>query len=356
MSGAHETINPTQRRPQGVHLVGSIPLDNAAEVFRTTSSILGERLRRIPDGETGERTYWIKWQGRFMSDNPHLEAITPPASKTYVKPPRFKLRSPASKESLTFATLGYADVAKASYNIFSQLKQQGLLPANTRFQVCLPTPLAPVTFLIIPEDQAAVEPAYQAALFAELDQIAATIPHHELAIQWDVAMEFAILAGVMQTYLNSAKAHEKIFQQLIQIGQRVPADIEMGYHLCYGDSGHRHFKEPEDTAELVSFANAISTGVDRDINWMHLPVPRNRTDDAYFAPLRTLQLHPETELYLGLVHLTDGIAGTLQRIATAQRTIATFGVATECGWGRRDPQTITDLLHIHSQVSAPVDQ
>ena len=42
----------------------------------------------------------------------------------------------------------------------------------------------------------------------------------------------------------------------------------------------------------------------------HLPVPRNRTDEVYFAPLRTLRLHPETELYLGLVHYTDGIEGT----------------------------------------------
>jgi len=38
-----------------------------------------------------------------------------------------------------------------------------------------------------------VEPAYEAAMFAELDQIAAAIPHHELAIQWDVAVEFGIL-------------------------------------------------------------------------------------------------------------------------------------------------------------------
>jgi len=43
----------TLSQPRGVHLVGSIPLASAEEVFRTGSSILGERLRRIPDGETG---------------------------------------------------------------------------------------------------------------------------------------------------------------------------------------------------------------------------------------------------------------------------------------------------------------
>lgn len=49
-------------QPYGVHLVGSVPLANAEEVFRTTSSILGGRLRRIPDGETGVRSNWIGWQ------------------------------------------------------------------------------------------------------------------------------------------------------------------------------------------------------------------------------------------------------------------------------------------------------
>ena len=353
MLDSSEPTKSTHSRPQGVHLVGSVPLDNAEEVFRTTSAILGERLRRIPDGETGERTRWIRWQARFLASNPHLETIPPPShSNTYVIPPHFKLRSPTPSGPIKFDTLGYADMAKASYAIFSQLKQKGQLPANTRFQVCLPTPLASVTFFIVPADQAIVEPAYEAALFAELDQITAAIPHDELAIQWDVAIEFAILAGIMQTYLSNAQ--EEIFKRLIRLGERVPADVEMGYHLCYGDSGHRHFKEPEDTSEVVEVANTISAGVNREINWIHLPVPRNRTDDAYFAPLRNLKLHPETELYLGLVHLTDGVEGTQQRIATAQRTMAEFGVATECGLGRRNPQTVVDLLRIHSEVAAPV--
>jgi hypothetical protein len=68
-----ETDAVTQ--PQRVHLVGSVPLANAEEVFRTVSSILGERLRRIPDGETGERTYWIAWQLPFLANNPRFEMV-----------------------------------------------------------------------------------------------------------------------------------------------------------------------------------------------------------------------------------------------------------------------------------------
>jgi len=39
-----------------VHLVGSIPLTNASEVFATVSEVLLDRISRIPDGETGKRT------------------------------------------------------------------------------------------------------------------------------------------------------------------------------------------------------------------------------------------------------------------------------------------------------------
>ena len=56
-----------------VHLVGSVPLRNAREVFATASSVLGSRLKRIPDGETGERCDWITWLEPAFSGNPALE-------------------------------------------------------------------------------------------------------------------------------------------------------------------------------------------------------------------------------------------------------------------------------------------
>lgn len=345
-----ETTTPAQGHPRGVLLLGSVPLSDAEEVFRTTSSILGGRLRRIPDGETGVRSNWIGWQINVLAQNPHLEMFLPDPN-AYAQLPSFKLRSPAISSDITFASLGYANAAIASYAVFSSLKQAGVILAHCRFQVSLPTPLAPVAAFVAPADLAVIEPAYEQAMFAELDRIAAAIPHHELAIQWDVAVEFGILEGMFPA---SPEMKQAAFEPLIGLGNRIPPDIELGYHLCYGDAGHKHFKEPEDTSTLVEVANAISAGVKRTINWIHLPVPRNRTDDAYFAPLRNLQLHPETELYLGLVHFTDGVAGTLRRIEAAQRVVANFGVATECGLGRRPAETIPDLLRIHSAVAEPV--
>ncbi|MEB3965113.1 hypothetical protein OKJ48_33535 [Streptomyces kunmingensis] len=40
----------------GVHLLGSVPLADSADVFRTVSRSVGPYVRRIPDGETGDPT------------------------------------------------------------------------------------------------------------------------------------------------------------------------------------------------------------------------------------------------------------------------------------------------------------
>jgi len=40
-------------------LVGSIPLDTVEQVFRTIGGPLGPYLAYMPDGEVGDRRYWI---------------------------------------------------------------------------------------------------------------------------------------------------------------------------------------------------------------------------------------------------------------------------------------------------------
>jgi hypothetical protein len=82
-----------------------------------------------------------------------------------------------------------------------------------------------------------------------------------------------------------------------------------------------------------------------------MPVPRHRDDDSYFAPLRGLDRTRGSELYLGLLHFTDGAAGARGRIAAAKRTVQDFGIATECGLGRRASTTIPDLLRLHAEVA-----
>ena len=81
-----------------------------------------------------------------------------------------------------------------------------------------------------------------------------------------------------------------------------------------------------------------------------MPVPRGRADDDYFKPLADLKLPRETRLILGLVHHTDGVEGGRRRMAVADKYAADYDIATECGFGRRDPATIPELLNIHREL------
>ena len=92
--------------------------------------------------------------------------------------------------------------------------------------------------------------------------------------------------------------------------------------------------------------------MDRPVAYFHFPVPIERDDAGYFAPLEGLRLGPGTELYLGLVHLRDGAAGARRRMAVARNFAASFGIASECGLSRRKrPEDVMEILRIHAEAA-----
>lgn len=334
---------------RNVHLVGSLGLEDTEAVFRSLSTYLGGRAKRYPDGETGERYYWIRWQQGVFERHAQFErAENTDSYRQGATLPCFRIVEGVQPQDVTMETLGYADAAIASYALFADLKTQGVIPVATRFQVSLPTPIAVITSFVLSTQQALIEPAYERAMLGELGRIVDTIPHDQLAVQWDVCHEVLAQDGALNLHYDEALANT--LERLVRLGASVPEGVELGYHLCYGDPGHKHIQEPTDTATAVAFANGISTQSRRQVDWIHLPVPRERDDDAYFEPLRDLALKPESELILGLVHYTDGVEGARRRMATAEKIVTDFAIATECGFGRCPADTIPELLHIHAQV------
>lgn len=96
-----------------------------------------------------------------------------------------------------------------------------------------------------------------------------------------------------------------------QLASAVPPAVELGFHLCYGDLDAKHFIEPI---------------------------------DAFYAPFEQLQLAASTELYLGLVHVKDGVCGSMRR---------DFGIASECGISRgRDPHLAPDFIDVYAKMAA----
>jgi hypothetical protein len=342
--------------PRNVHLVGSVPLANAHDVFVAVSAALGPRLRRIPDGETGERSDWIAHLEPIFAKHPALEKSDEVFRLHATATPRtrYRLRSGVNVKDVTFGNLFYADTALRSYEVFARLKQQGTISPHCRFQVDL-VPAHSVIWLFLQDDlHRALDPIYNDAVGREIDKLARAIPHDQLAIQFDVAS--AVFARLQRNEPNAygrdkTEMLETFGRILVDLADRVPADIELMFHFCYGDSNHRHVVEPVDMGDMVDLANYLSREIARPIELIHMPVPRDRSDDAYFEPLRRLELAPATQLCLGLVHHTDGLAGTRRRLATAEKYVQNFAIATECGFGRRPVETIPELLRIHAAAA-----
>ena len=343
------------------HLVGSVSQPDAESTFRVASEQL-EHIRRIPDGEVGKRYYWIQFQNALFDSVPGLVRVGEPG---YFLRGEFDLRpvtlaAGVDAESVVFPPLGYAEAAIESYATFAKLRGEGVIPAGVRFQVSLPTPAGVVGSFFDLAVRDAIEPVYERAVFEELYTILDAIPHADLAIQWDTALEFGlldkaeILGNKMLAWFGGD--HPAILAGVVERGVRqaaaVPDDVELGYHLCYGDVEESHFFEPVDATTLAEVAAGLLAGSPRPVTWIHMPVPIDRDDAAYFAPLGEVTWPEQTELYLGLVHHEDGLEGALRRAAAAAPFVPAFGIATECGFGRGPLERTVPLLALHREVAA----
>ncbi len=338
-----------------VHFVGSIPLPDAEAVFRTLAEAAGPYLLRLPDGETGIRKTWIRFLQTVLAENPAIEVATDVLpfkftqwdGKVLREIPRLRIKPGAKPDPNTFKT-GYAEMAIASWSLFERLQKAGVIPAKVKFQVSLPTPIAPTYNNMVPSDRPVLLPVLTTHLIGEVERIAAAIPNDRLAVQWDVCQEVLAWEGYYEA--GPVDFRNETIGVLTEIGDAVPTAIELGYHLCYGSPADEHCVQPKDMAIMVEMTNAVARGVERPIQFFHMPVPKSRTDDGYFVPLENLRLPAETELYLGLIHHDDA-QGDAARLAAARRHGRVGGIATECGMARGDPARLPSLLAAHVRAA-----
>ncbi|KAI1383850.1 uncharacterized protein F4822DRAFT_417834 [Hypoxylon trugodes] len=347
-------------KPTGVLMVGSVPGASAQEVFVRLATELPGRLQAIPDGETGERWNYIGWQlERFPRVARRNELGGIPLPETGSELPTFTLGD--------IKPTAYDEVALLSYAEFKRLRQQNVIPPDVRFQIGLPSPYSVLIGHIKPELINAIEPLYEKRFAETIECIAAEIPHHDVVIQWDLCFEMTALEldhgrpldARHQAYFSSpGGVLQGLVDRVVRLSERIPKDIKIAFHLCYGDLWHKHFVEPQDTSLLVKFANALLAHetLGSRTEWIHLPVPKERTDPDYFLPLAGLKLDDSGSkppyIYLGVVHANDE-AGTKKRIETAQATVQfPFGIATECGLGRTPPEEIGSIFQICREVTA----
>ena len=279
--------------------------------------------------------------------------------------PQLRLAEGVDPAEVTWPDLGYADAYLESYQTFAALRDEGVIPAGVRFQVQYPTPLASIGGYIVPEQQQALLGSYERAMFADLDRLLTEIPHGDVAVQWDVAVEFGVLESAFAP--DGAQAFDAIIAALARCVDQLPAEIPAGMHLCYGDYGHQHFKQPESLALQVRVLNAVAAAAGRPVSFVSFTVPQYQRDESYFAPLAGLTVDPDTELNFALVpyHPAEQAPGTTREqvrlidaaLAASPGGRRAWGICTECGMGRapgRDPSPAGPAPRDHRGRIAPL--
>lgn len=345
-----------------VHFNGSVNLADAETVMREITTRVPAGVRRIPDGETGDRGNWIFFQLQKFWETPGLEqaAAADQPAEGYKEMPKVRLAEGTAPDEVDWPDLGYAAAYQESFATFRKLREEGAIPAGVRFQVEYPTPLASIGSWIVPEHQDQLEASYERALFADLDHLLAALPHDEVAVQWDVAVEFGILEGGFDA--EEGQEFDAVVQRLARCADRVPRDVPVGMHLCYGDYMHRHFKEPESLRIQVDVVNRVTAAAARPVDWFAFTVPQYQRDPSYFAPLRDLAAPAGTELYFALVpyHLAEQEPGTTdeqvrlveENLSGARGEPGDWGICTECGMARAEADEIPGLLDTHREILA----
>ncbi len=336
-------------------LVGSLPAGSTESALRSAAEFYADLTFALPDGETGPRSAWVGYEReRLVRPNPGVVAVQETESPTGVprhayETPVFAIRPGVTE--LHWDTWPRIDDAIAGYRAFSTLRAGGVIPQGLRFQVGLPFPSSALNGFKadFAADYPIAERAFEDLVARELNRLTAAIPPADLAIQWDLAYETQDLEGVLAW--TAEGAWQRFAGPVTRLTRLIPAEVLVGYHLCYGTFPEWPMYEARDMALLVRMANFAVANSGRTVDWVHLAGPRylRSEDRSFFRPL--VDLEPgDARVFLGIVLPIDGVAGLQRRHATASRYISDFGVAMYCGFGRQPGADGNQTMREHAAV------
>ncbi|OGA31606.1 MAG: hypothetical protein A3G80_10200 [Betaproteobacteria bacterium RIFCSPLOWO2_12_FULL_62_13b] len=329
-------------------LVGSVPLETAEEVFRALGGTLGKWLPYMPDGEVGERQYWVDgFAYRVLNGHPDLETIRRPAPdeggverwRPRGLNDEFNFRVRPGVRQVKFGDpgwrLGYTRDAVNSYFVFRTLREKSVIPAHVKFQVCLPLSYSAVTsFFPDPEDHAKIVPGVTAAFRAEILKMVEKIPPADLAIQWDLAVENRYLETKLDREGSAAAQSEaeRLLAPANEICPHIPKEAALGYHSCFGTLNGWPSRQPASLAGTVMLLNAAVAASGRRVDFLHFPTVGS-AEESFFAPLSQLNTGG-ARVYIGAIHHLHGADGLRLQLEAARQFLPEFGIAAPCGFGR----------------------
>jgi hypothetical protein len=209
-------------------------------VFCRLCTEVGQFVRRIPRWRNGRTSALDKVStensDRTSRNRAQSNGTTPLLKQTDGTIHRhirlIRLKPEVDPEQGDFA---YDVAALQSYRAFHKLRQAGVILADIRFQVALPTPIATGLMNGSPKGRDRYVRAYERALLKALKSIPNAILHDDLSIQFDVCQEVLLFESYFPT--REEDYRNLVFEQFSRLGAAVPSDVELGFHLAVARRG-----------------------------------------------------------------------------------------------------------------------
>jgi hypothetical protein len=351
-----------------VLLVGSLPFDTPEEAFRAAGKVLDGHAGWLPDGEPGSRKMWVGCLlPEVYATHPDLEETKAPPTHEVADVPDESVTDGPGEElegmwlfkikpghTLHLDDLRYGTWAAESYKEFCRLREEGVIGADVKFQMCVPSPHSAIDGIFEdPSQWPEIYAAYIKGIRGEIAKALETIPADDLVIQWDIALEFLDLFMGDKKWLRFwpkltfEEKYQRHIAQLDELWQGIPDETMVGIHWCFGTWGGWPMAALPDLDLCVKMSNEAKRRFGRRLDYVHMPVI-TEPDDSFYAPLDDLDIG-DTKVFLGMVHHTDGIDAFRRRRDLARKHLDSFGIGSVCGYGRLPASELPDVLRIHAE-------
>ena len=262
-----------EESPVGVHLVGSVPLGSAEDVFRAAAGTLATACAGCPTARPDRGRTGSRGSTRCSARCPGSRSRG--GAGSYRALPQLRLR-PGSRRGRSRSSRSATPWRRASpTGAFERLKRDGVIAQRCRFLVSLPTPAGAgqrVRGRRRPGGGGAGLPRAHARGGARDRGRRARRPAGDPVGRALRARDARGRDGAR----GSTTPRRESSSASRAWAPPCPSGVELGFHFCFGDDDHGHFAEPDDSRSLVDLANAVVARLDRPLDFLHLPVPAAR--------------------------------------------------------------------------------
>ena len=297
-------------------------------------SRLAPHLRTLSDGETGPRSWWIRAILDRLRDHPDLELVRDGDYSSYERTPQWRVRDghQLTADSLE-PYLVMDDAFRASYPLFHELRDAYECP-DLDFQVGIPLHL---DLAVDAFGEAGFSPAlYEPCLEATARQIRSIHAQSQGDVVFQLEMPVPLIAIAGTSAAGQPGAAAQMAQRICDLPRRVEEGTRFGVHLCLGDMNHKALGHMRDVRPLVLLSNELPRRwpAALPLEYIHAPFAAAEEpptfDEAFYTPLRELDLPGEIRFVAGCVHerlsleeerrllaLIEGLAGRQVDLAAA---------------------------------------